>query len=182
MSSLTTLARPYAKAAFGLAKGDGSNAESLSQWQSMLSLASELTGDERVASALDSPSVSPAQAVDLISGVAGDHFNEGFNSFLSVLGENRRLSLLPEVTVLFQRLKQAAEKSLKVKVVAAIALSEDQLQRMNSALAKRFDCAIELDTEVDGSVLGGAIIYAGDQVIDGSLSGRLNKLNNALSR
>jgi F-type H+-transporting ATPase subunit delta len=182
MSSLTTLARPYAKAAFSLAQEGQASSDSLSDWQNMLNLASEVTSNKQVAEALESPAVSPQQAVGLVTGIGGERFSEPFNSFLSVVGENRRLSLLPEVTALFLRLKQAAEKSLQVKVVAAVALDDDQLGRMSEALAKRFNCTIELDTEIDPEVLGGAIIYAGDQVIDGSLSGRLNKLTNALSQ
>lgn len=182
MSSRTTLARPYAKAAFGLAQGSGEGAAGLSQWQAMLTLASQLASDERVAATLDSPLVSPAQAVSLLAAVAASQFSERFNAFLGVLGENHRLPLLPEITALFLRLKQAAEQRLQVRVVAAIALSDDQVARMSAALARRFHCAIDLASEIDPGVLGGALIYAGDQVIDGSLRGRLNKLSNALSR
>ncbi len=182
MSSRITLARPYAKAAFGLAQGSGQGTAGLPQWLAMLTLASQLASDERVAATLDSPLVSPAQAVGLLAAVAASQFDERFNSFLAVLGENHRLPLLPEITALFQRLKQAAEQRLQVRVVAAIALSEDQVARMSAALARRFQCAIELASEIDPGVLGGALIYAGDQVIDGSLRGRLNKLGNALSR
>jgi len=182
MSSLTTLARPYAKAAFALAKDSGSGAGGLAAWQSMLALASQIAANELVAQALDSPSVSTAQAVDLFVSVGGQQFDQRFQAYLGVLGDNRRLSLLPEVASMYQKLKQQAEQQLQVRVVSATKLSDDQAKRMSEALAKRFKCAIELDTEIDPSVLGGAVIYAGDQVIDGSLRGRLDKLTNALSR
>jgi len=182
MSSLTTLARPYAKAAFGLAQESGQGADALSHWQGMLNLASQIASDDLVAVVLENPLVSPAQAVELIAGAAGEGFDERFKAFISVLGVNRRLSLLPEIAALFTLLKQEAEQRLQVRVVAATPLDEDQVSRMSEALAKRFDCAIELESEIDPSVLGGAVIYAGDQVIDGSLRGRLNKLSNALSR
>ena len=68
-----------------------------------------------------------------------------------------------------------------MRVVSAQALSEDQAGRMSEALARRYKCAIELENEIDPAVLSGAVIYAGDQVIDGSLQGRLNKLSSALS-
>jgi F-type H+-transporting ATPase subunit delta len=177
-SSLTTLARPYAKAAFGLAQ----EASSLAGWQSMLQLASQFASNEQVADVLESPLVSPKQAVELITSTGGDNFDPGFNAYLGVLGDNRRLVLLPEIATMFVRLKQQAEQQLQVRVVSATPLDEDQMKRMSEALAKRFNCAIELDSEIDPSVLGGAVIYAGDQVIDGSLRGRLNKLSNALSR
>ena len=182
MSSVTTLARPYAKAAFGLAQDIGPGSEALAAWQDMLTLASQFASDERVAEVLDNPLVSPAQAVDLLITLAGDRFDDRFRAFLSVLGESRRLPLLPEVVGLFGKLKQAAEQRLQVRVVVARALDEDQAERMREALARRFNCAIELESEIDPGVLGGAVIYAGDQVIDGTLRGRMNKLSNALSR
>ena len=182
MSSLTTLARPYAKAAFSLATEDGQGSEALSAWQNMLTLASQIAGDALVADVLENPLVSTGQAIDLLTGAAGDRFNERFNAFIGVLGANRRLALLPEITALFARLKQEAENKLQVRVVAATPLDDDQVGRMSEALARRFNCDIELESEIDPGVLGGAVIYAGDQVIDGSLRGRLNKLSNALSR
>ena len=178
MSSLTTLARPYAKAAFGLAQ-DG---QALAAWQSMLQLASEISGNAEVGELLDNPLLTSTQAVELISSVGGDNFNQRFQAYLGVLGDNRRLALLPEIARLFVQLKQQAEKQLQVRVVSASPLDADQVKRMSDALAKRYNCAIELDSEIDPGVLGGAVIYAGDQVIDGSLRGRLEKLSNALSR
>jgi len=178
MSSITTLARPYAKAAFSLAQDSGA----LESWQSMLLVASQIAGDKLVAGVLENPLVSPQQAVELLTAAGGDRFDERYKAFLGVLGTNRRLPLLPEITTLFKRLKLAAEQRLHVRVVSAQALSEDQAGRMSAALARRFKCAIELENEIDPAVLSGAVIYAGDQVIDGSLQGRLNKLSNALSR
>lgn len=180
MSSLTTLARPYAKAAFALAQEAGAGA--LARWQSMLSLASQIAANEQVAGVLDSPSVSISQAVDLIAAAGGGQFDQRFIAYLGVLGANRRLSLLPEIAALYLKLKHQAEQQLQVRVVSATALNDEQVKRMSEALAKRFNCAIDLEREIDPSVLSGAVIYAGDQVIDGSLRGRLEKLNNALSR
>jgi F-type H+-transporting ATPase subunit delta len=177
MSSITTLARPYAKAAFSLAQDSGA----LESWQGMLLVASQIAGDKSVAGVLENPLVSPAQAVELLTAAGGDRFDERFRAFLGVLGANRRLPLLPEITSLFRRLKLIAEQRLHVRVVSAQALSEDQAGRMSEALARRYKCAIELENEIDPAVLSGAVIYAGDQVIDGSLQGRLNKLSSALS-
>lgn len=182
MSSLTTLARPYAKAAFALAQESDAGAGALASWHSMLSLASKIAANEQVAAVLDSPSVSTSQAVDLIAAAGGEHFDERFKAYLGVLGDNRRLPLLPEIAVLYLKLKHQAEQRLQVRVVSATVLNDEQVKRMSEALAKRFNCAIDLEREIDPGVLGGAVIYAGDQVIDGSLRGRLEKLSNALSR
>jgi F-type H+-transporting ATPase subunit delta len=175
MSNVTTLARPYAKAAFDLAE------DATGSWNEMLVLASTLVTEESMADLLESPHVSGGQLVQLLSDAAGEAFDARFRDFLSVLAENKRFSLLPEITTLYQKLREEAEKLLRVKVVSAFALDESQATRMKDALARRFDREILLESEVDSSVIGGAVIYAGGQVIDGSLKDRLAKLSNSLS-
>jgi len=177
MSSLRTLARPYAKAAFELAEADSG----LGPWDEMLSLAGTMVTDKDLAGLLDSPQVSAAQVVQIMTDAAGDAFNGRFRDYLSVLASNGRLPLVPEIVGLFQQLRAEAEKRLSVRVVSAIALDDDQSQRMKAALARRFEREIELVSEIDPGVIGGAIVYAGGQVIDGSLRGRLQKLTNNLS-
>jgi F-type H+-transporting ATPase subunit delta len=177
MSSLTTLARPYAKAAFELAEAE----QALTGWDDMLALASEIVTEPSMASLLGNPDFSNTQAVELITGVAGESFNRRFQDFLKVLTDNDRLSLLPQICELYQALREEAENRLSVKVVSAIPLDEEQTGRMQEALARRFDCEIELENEVNAEVIGGAVVYAGDQVIDGSLRGRLQKLSNSLA-
>ena len=177
MSSLTTLARPYAKAAFELARA-GSD---LAGWDDMLTLAGAIAAEESVARLLESPHVGATRVVKLLADIGGEHFTEKFRDFISVLGFNSRLPLLPEITLLYQRLRQQAEKRLHVRVVSAVPLEEDQSARLRDALSKRFESKIELENEIDPGVLGGAVIYAGDQVIDGSLLGRLRKLEQSLA-
>ena len=177
MSNLATLARPYAKAAFELASAE----QALGQWDDMLALSSEIVEDASMAALLDSPDVTSAQAVDIIKQAAGDNISARFGDYLSVLGGNDRLGLLPEITGLYSELRREAEKRLSVKVVSAVALDDDQSNRMREALARRYDREIELVNEVDSSVIGGAVVYAGDQVIDGSLRGRLDKLSSSLA-
>ncbi len=181
MSSLTTLARPYAKAAFELAQGE----QSLAQWDDMLSLAGDIVMEKSMASLLDSPHVSNAQALKIITDTAadteGEAFTARFRDFLAVLADNGRLPLLPYITSIYRRLREEAEQRLRVKVVSAIPLDEDQSARMRDALARRFEREIELENEIDTRVIGGAVVYAGDQVIDGSLRGRLQKLSNSLA-
>jgi len=177
MSNVTTLARPYAKAAFELAGTE----DATGGWNEMLVLASAMVTEESMAELLDSPQVSGGQLVQVLSDTAGEAFDTRFRDFLSVLTENKRLPLLPEIAAQYQTLREEADKLLRVKVVSAFALDEDQATRMKAALARRFDREILLESEVDSSVIGGAVIYAGGQVIDGSLKDRLAKLSNSLS-
>lgn len=176
MSALTTLARPYAKAAFELARAENG----LPAWDGMLGLAASIAGDETVSRLLQSPHVSAKQALGLFADAAGDSFDDRFRDFLSVLAENGRLPLLPEIKVIYGHLRQEAERRLVARVVSAIGLSDDQSERMKRALSRRFDADVELENEIDPSVIGGAVIYAGDEVIDGSLRGRLRKLEQSL--
>jgi F-type H+-transporting ATPase subunit delta len=177
MSSLTTLARPYAKAAFELAQGENA----LAGWNDMLRLASDIVVEESMAALLESPDVSNSDAVKIITDVAGEAFVGRFRDYLVVLAANGRLPLLPHINELYRALRDEAESRLSVKVVSAIPLDEDQSSRMKQALAQRFECEIELENEVDTEIIGGAVVYAGDQVIDGSLRGRLQKLSNSLA-
>lgn len=177
-SSLTTLARPYAKAAFGLAR----DADALARWQDMLGLAAQIAVDPAVDKVLRNPLVQQKQGVELLAAAGGDGFDERFRAYLDVLGHNRRLTLLPEIAVAYGHLKQAAERRLKVRVISAMPFDEEQSRRMREALMRRFDRDIELETEVDPDILAGAVIHAGDEVIDGSLRGRLGRLSQSLAR
>lgn len=173
MSSMATLARPYAKAAFELARDE----QALSRWDDMLTLAGEMAAEESMAVLLESPHISSEEVVRIFTDTAGEVFDGRFRDFLSVLGGNGRLPLLPQISSLFSQLREEAEKRMSVKVVSAVPLDEDQTRRLKDALSRRMECEIELDNEIDIDVIGGAVVYAGDQVIDGSLRGKLEKLS-----
>jgi len=177
MSSLTTLARPYAKAAFELARGD----DNLAYWDDMLSAVAVATSDASMARWLQSPFATEEKAVEIIVEAVGGKTDHRFKGYLRVLAGNGRLSLSSGISQLFMQLRQDAEKCLQVRVVSAVSLQDSQIKRMQSALAKRFDREISLHNDIDPGVLGGAIIYAGDQVIDGSLKGRLKRLEGSLA-
>ena len=177
MSNVTTLARPYAKAAFDLADADNATGS----WNDMLALAGSLVSEESMATLLQSPEVGGKQVVKILSDIAGESFNDRFRDYLWVLAENKRFPLIPEIATLYQKLREEADKLLRVKVVSAFALDENQATRMKEALARRFEREILLESEVDSSIIGGAIVYADGQVIDGSLKDRLTKLSNSLT-
>jgi F-type H+-transporting ATPase subunit delta len=165
MSSVTTLARPYAKAAFALAQ----EGQALARWDEMLNLAAAIATNDTMAELLESPQLSSAGAAAMIGDMGGEALDGRFRDFLAVLADNGRLQLLPEITRLFQRLRAEAEKRLQVRVVSAVPLDEDQSMRLRDALARRFERDIELENEID-------------EVIDGSLRGRLQQLSSSLAR
>lgn len=174
MSQALTLARPYARAAFGIAKDEGDFAA----WSNALGFAAQVAADPRVASLLLNPELADADAVTLLS---PDGAGESFGRFLGLLAENRRLPQLPEIAGLYEELRAEAERVVKAKVTSATTLPAGELDTIKAALKKRFGREVEVETAVDASLIGGAVIDAGDVVIDGSLKGKLERLQTALA-
>jgi F-type H+-transporting ATPase subunit delta len=170
MAERITTARPYAKAIFALAR----QGNSLAATSTALQRAATVVVDPQVHGLLGSPHVTPAQLADLVNDIA--KFDEHGRNFVSVLATNRRLGFLPEIAALFEQMKAEVENAVDVEVVAATQLTSDQESRYAAALQKKLGRQVRLHTRVDGSLLGGAVLKAGDLVIDGSLKGRLERL------
>ena len=169
-----TLARPYARAAFAIARDAGV----LPAWSDALAFSARVAADPTVAALLGNPGLTQADATTLL---APDGADAMFGNFLGLLFENRRLSLLPEITGMFDELRFEAERVVKAKVTSAVALPTAELDTIKAALKKRFGRDVEVETAVDESLIGGAVIDAGDVVIDGSLKGKLGRLQAALA-
>lgn len=176
MSEALTLARPYARAAFELAR----DAQTLSIWSKALAFAADVADEPSVAGLRNDPRVSD-QALVTMHLPADQTMDSAFGRLLLQMAEHGRLALLPEVASLFDAFKRDVESVLKVKVTSAMALDEAQVGKLKVALKQRFQRDIELDTCVDADLVGGAIIDAGGQVIDGSARGRLTQLASALA-
>jgi F-type H+-transporting ATPase subunit delta len=174
MSQALTLARPYARAAFGLAR-DGN---AFAPWSDALGFSARVAADPRVAGLLGDPRLDDADAVALL---APDGAAQPFRDFLALLAANRRLALLPEIAGLYEDLRADAERVVKARVTSAAELPAGELDTLKAALRKRFGREVEVETAVDASLIGGAVIDAGDVVIDGSLKGKLERLQAALA-
>jgi len=177
MAERTTTARPYAKAIFALAR----KGNRLAETSAGLIRAAETVLDPRVHALLGSPHVTSAQLSELVNGVAGDQLDENGRNFVTLLAQNRRLGFLPEIAALFEQMKAEVENAVDVEVTAATALTPDQEGRYAAALQKKLGRSVRLHTRVDGSLLGGAVLKAGDLVIDGSIKGRLDRLATELT-
>ncbi|GLQ86906.1 F0F1 ATP synthase subunit delta [Dyella flagellata] len=171
-----TLARPYARAAFELSRAEGT----LSSWSQALAFAAEVAKDARVAALSNDPRVQPQQLVALHL-PNGSQADGAFGKFLTELAEKRRMPLLPEVAALYETYKRESESQLLVKVTSAMALDAAQTEQLKASLKRRFKREIELETQVDPSLLGGVVIDTGSEVIDGSARGRLQRLAGALT-
>jgi len=172
-----TIARPYAKAAFEYARA----ANAFVAWSQGLAMAAEIVADARVAALTKSPRCTAGDLVGLINGVAGATLDRGMQNFVAVLAENHRLLLLPAIAVQYEALRAAIENAVDVEVVSAVALDAAQQEKLKSALSTRFKRRVRLQNSVDATLLGGAVVRAGDLVIDGSLKGRLERLATELT-
>src|SRR5512138_1512853 len=168
MAEKATIARPYAKAAFESAREH----DAFERWSQVLAIASSVVQDERVARLLSNPRIGPEELTGLIAEIAGDAMTEQTRNFLATLADNRRLALLPEIAAKYEQLRAEAENVAHVQVISAVALTDAQQQRLAAALKKRLQREVRLHCEVDESLIGGAIVRAGDFVIDGSLKAR----------
>lgn len=175
MSDMTTIARPYAKAAFDFAVEKGQ----LDQWGQMLSFAAEVANNEQIHELLTS-STSADKLAEIFVAVCGEQVDEFGQNLIKVMAENGRLEALPDVCAEFLLLKQEHEKEITVEVTSATELSEQQKADISSKLETRLERKVQLNCSVDEALLGGVIIRAGDLVIDNSARGRLSRLSDAL--
>ncbi len=174
MSQALTLARPYARAAFMVAKDAGA----LGDWSQALAFAARIAVDPQATRVLGHPALTREQAVGLL---APDAAPAAFGDFLALLADNRRLALLPEIAGLYADLRADAERVVKARITSATTLPPAELDSIKAALRARFGRDVELETAVDEALIGGAVIAAGDVVIDGSLRGKLARLQSALA-
>jgi F-type H+-transporting ATPase subunit delta len=175
MSELTTVARPYAKAAFDFAV----EAKSIDSWLAQLTFAAEVAKDETIVGYL-SGGVSVEQAQTLFLNVCGEQVDSQGQNFLKVMAENERLLVLPQVLEQFVALKAEFEQEVTVDVTSAVKLKVAQTKTLSAALEKRLARKVKLNCIVDKSIVSGLIIQAGDMVIDGSVQGKLSRLATTL--
>jgi len=173
MAEKSTIARPYAEAVFQLAHDNGQ----LKEWSDMLQTVYVITADEDMQRIIGNTSVSKTQIADLIIDVAGSVLNDKGQNLIKLLAENRRLGVVAEITEQYEVLKAEAEKTIEAEVVSASELGSAQQAQIIDKLKARLGCEVSLKCTIDDSLMGGAIIKAGDLVIDGSVSGHLNKLS-----
>ncbi len=169
---LTTIARPYAQAAFECAveKND------LASWEAMLRSAAEMVQQKTVASLLNSPEMTSKQLADLFCDVLDKVLDKEKGNFIRILAENKRLPVLPDIAVLFASYRAEKEKTIQVEVLSAFPLDELYKDKFISSLTRRLQRKVSLQCDVDATLIGGAIVRAGDLVIDGSVRGKLNRL------
>jgi F-type H+-transporting ATPase subunit delta len=177
MSVNRTLARPYARAAFEMARG----ADALAGWHERLAFSAALAATPQFRAVHGNPRIGEGAVVALLL-PESEPADSAYASFLRTLAANRRVALLPEMADLFGELRREHERVVKVTVRTATPLEASTADAMRVALERRFGRKVELDSTIDPSIIGGAVIDAGDVVIDGSVRGRLARLQQALAQ
>ena len=186
MSEHGTVARPYAQAAFELAR----ETNQLADWSKFLQLAALIVTEPQVNRLLFTPGANLVQLAAAIADICREKLGnpaplrDGERStaanFLRVLVANGRMSVLPDISVRFDVLKAQAENVLDVTLASAAPISDEQQARIVASLQKRFGRQIRLHVTIDNNLLGGARLQVGDRVIDGSVRTGLDKLTTAL--
>ena len=176
MAEPITVARPYAEAAYALAR-DGN---ALPVWAEMLRVATAVSSDAQVRRALDNPKLAAAEKEALFLSICGDKLDPGRRNFIRVLIEADRIGLLPEIRTLFETLKDEADGVARARIVSAFPLDDAQLAALRKGLERRFGRKIEATVSVDRSLIGGATIVVGDTVIDASVQSELQAMANQL--
>ena len=176
MAEFLTLARPYAKAAFAYA----SEQKTTDSWSNVLQLLSAAVQDEAFSAYLNRPELTPVQQVALFAKVLGEQQSEAVSNFLTLLADNGRLALLPEIDTEFEQLKSQNNKTVDVVIESAFPLDSIQEQKLVHALEKRLNSAVKATVEVNPALIAGVVIRAGDQVIDDSALSKLEKMRTRL--
>jgi F-type H+-transporting ATPase subunit delta len=174
MDHQKTLARPYAKAAFEYALEH----KKLSEWSTQLALLAEVAESEVIKPLYDDPSVQDEKLSQVFIEFVDK--NEPIKNFVLVLSHYARLSLLPEISALFEEAKAEHEKILTVQVTSAFPMDDDTSKKLKASLTTRLKREVSLEFEIDKNLLGGAVIRAGDWVVDGSVRAKLEKLKQAV--
>lgn len=178
MAERNTIARPYAEAVFQLAQKGGDYA----RWSDALELLAAVTKEKHLAPLLGSPRISRTDLANLLIDIAGPRLDDAGRNLVRVLADARRLALLPEIRAQYNELRAEAEGTIDARLITAQPVDSAASDKIAAALSKRLNRKVTLTAETDPSLLGGAIIRAGDLVIDGSVRGRLERMSATLSR
>ncbi|HBA09246.1 MAG: F0F1 ATP synthase subunit delta [Methylotenera sp.] len=172
MAEISTIARPYAVAAYKL----GREQKALGKWSEMLGFAAAVANDAQIKAYIQDPKVVSSDLQTTFLKVCGDQLNENGQNLVKVLVEYGRLSILPEISSAFEALKAQDEGTLDAEIIAAAKPSAAEVKDLVKRLEAKFGKKIEASVSVDPELIGGIKIIVGDTVIDASVKGQLQNL------
>ena len=178
MAETVTIARPYAEAAFRLAR----EKSSFDQWSGMLRLLDIVVRDERIARSIDDPNVTGQQLEGLILGICGEQLDGAGRNFVQVLVHNDRLAVVPEIRALFEQLKLEHEGVLETEIHSAFEIDAAQVDQLVRKIEAKYQRKVRAKVSVDPQLIGGVKIVVGDKVFDATVRGKLDAMSAALTR
>jgi F-type H+-transporting ATPase subunit delta len=173
---LSTLARPYARAVFELAQESGT----LPAWSQTLKSLAAIVADAGTAAQLQDPRLSRSEVGAVLSAALGQGLGAQAHNLVRLVADNNRVVLLPEIAAEFEVLRAQAERRVEVDITTAAAVDAGQREQLAQTVRRKLDREVDITWNTDAALLGGAVIRAGDLVIDGSVSGELAHLRQAL--
>ena len=176
MAEAVTVARPYAEAVFKMAAAK----YDLANWSKMLQSAAEIAQNDQIKKLIGNPAVSAEQLGSLLNDIGKTEFSQECRNFLMILAENDRVSVLPEISRLFEQLKARHEGTLEANIVSAFEMGDEQLSKLVADLERKFKRKIEAKIQVDTELIGGVKVEVGDEIFDASIRGKLEAMANAL--
>ena len=177
MAEMTTIARPYAQAVFGLAEDTGD----LAVWSDVLQALSMVAGDSQVQALIGNPRVKQDDIVKLFVDAVGGEIDNQAENLVRLLVENDRASALPQIADIYEKLRAEAESTIDAELETALAVEVDQQEKLESALQKKLGRTVNLTCKTNEALIGGAILRAGDWVVDGSVRAQLQRLTGAVN-
>ncbi|MCL4145827.1 UNVERIFIED_CONTAM: hypothetical protein GTU68_052925 [Idotea baltica] len=177
MAEISTIARPYAVAAFKLAK----EKKALAKWSDMLSLASAVSSDAQLSAVIQDPKVDAGVLQEAFLKICGKKLDKHGQNMIKTLVEYGRLSILPAISAAFEELKAADEGSIDAKIVAAVKPAAAVTKDIVKKLEEKFGKKVTAEVVVDPDIIGGMKIIVGDSVIDASVKGQLQNLAYSLT-
>ncbi len=173
----STIARPYAKAAFAFAVEN----DQLAHWSHMLETLAVISVDEQVKLFLENPVNSREQRASILCKIADSSIDQNGKNLVETMSVQNRLGLLPEVKIQFEQLKADKENAREVRVLSAYPLSDAELEKLTAELSKKFSANVNVNVEIAKELIGGVLIESDGVVIDNSIRGKLKKLAESLS-
>ena len=177
MAELSSIARPYAQAVFELAKGSGH----YGPWSEARGFLAKVAADKDMAALFSNPRVSRQQAADIVIELLGEAVGDEPKNLVRLLAQNRRLQALSAISEQYEILRAEAERTIRAELESALPISDEEQHRIAGALKTRLGREVELVVTTNRELVGGAVIRAGDLVIDGSIRARLERLAAAVS-
>lgn len=177
MAELSTIARPYAEAAFRIAK----EGKVLPAWDALIAELAAVADRPEMRALVSNPLIGNDKLYGVFAGVLKSPLDQKAQNFLRILIENGRIDSLQELTSQFSALKNAEEGTADAEIVSAFPLTDAQVKELVDGLTRKFKKTLKAHVSVDQSLIGGVRVVVGDNVFDTSVKAQLERMKTVLT-